>query len=97
MDGLRLGIGAVARLIFWVAALLIVGNAAVYLWNDGAVVYSVLSVALFPATLFLWPWFSPEAASAWPFDDSVYLIYLFLVCVVTYPISTIVGGLRPVG
>lgn len=79
------------------AALLIVGNAAVYLWNDRAVLYSILSVALFPLTLFLWAWFSPEAASAWSFDDSVYLIYLFLICLVSYPISTIVGGRRPVG
>lgn len=97
MDGMRLGIGLVARLVFWVAALLIVGNAAAYLWSDGAILYSILSVALFPLTLFLWPWFSPEAASGWPFDDSVYLIYLFLVCLVAYPLSTIVGGMRPVG
>lgn len=75
---------------------LIIGNAAAYLWNDGNWLYSILSVVLFPLTTFLWPFFSPDAASAWPLEDGVGLIYFFVIAVVAYPISTFVGGLDSV-
>jgi len=92
----RVMVGLVARVIFWFAIFLIVGNAAVYLWSMGAWFFSLLSVALLPFTTFLWPIFAPEAASAWPLGGRSGLWLFFLTAAIAYPISTIVGGLRNV-
>ena len=93
MDSARVGIGLIARLVFWAMVLLIVGNAAVYIWNEGDQFMALISVVIFPLTVFLWPFVSPDAASAWPLDQSSGLIYFFLVAVIAYPISTFIGGL----
>jgi len=93
MDGPRIAIGLSARLVFWVMVLFIVGNAAVFIWNEGNGFLAILSVGFFPLTVFLWPFFSPEAASAWPLNDSTGLIYFFVVAAIAYPVSTLIGGL----
>ena len=92
----RVFIGLVARGVFWVAILLLVGNAAVFLWSEGNWFFSIVSVVMLPFTTFLWPIFAPEAASAWPFEARSGLWILFAVAVVAYPISTFVGGLQRV-
>lgn len=92
----RVVIGLVARGVFWVAIFLIVGNAAVYLWSEGAWFFSLLSVGFLPFTTFLWPIFAPETASAWPLGERSGLWLFLLTAAIAYPISTFVGGLRNV-
>jgi hypothetical protein len=93
MNDLGLVIGVGARLVFWVMIALIVGNAAIYLASEGAWLFAILSVAFLPFTAFIWPFSSPEAAYAWPLDNSSGLIYFFIAAAIAYPISTLIGGL----
>jgi len=85
---MRLLIGVVARAIVWICFAVIVGDAVVTLFHRGKPVLGVLAAIVFPATILIWPW--THDAFGWS------LIVFFVIAVVAYPISTFVGGLRPI-
>lgn len=76
-------IGILARGVFWLSAVWIVGSAAVSFWAAGNIVFAVGSVVLFPLTYFVFPLVS----GMWP---------ILVVSVIAYVVSTTVGGLAPV-
>ncbi len=75
-------VAVLARGVFWVSVLIVVGTAAAYLWDTGNFFFAVLSVALFPLTYLIFPWISG-------------LHWVFLVGVACYALSTKLG-MRPV-
>ena len=88
-------IGLFARLIFWVMVFLVVGNAVAQALSDGSVFGALVTVVLFPLTFLIYPFISPDGASAWPMADGSSLIIFLVIGAIAYPISTIVGGLEP--
>ena len=76
-------IGLCARAVFWLCLLWIVGTSVSYSWRSGDVVSVKLKVVFFPLTYFLSPWYT----GLWG---------VFLVSIVAYWVSTLIGGLRPV-
>lgn len=91
MGAIRVTVGVVARVVFWVALALIVVDAVAELWKRGDAPLAVAAAAFFPVTVFVWPLAETGAAvfglTCW---------WLLIVCIVAYPISTFVGGLEPV-
>ncbi len=75
--------------------LLVVGNAAAQALSDGSVFGALVTVVLFPLTFLVYPFISPDGASAWPMADGSSLIIFLVIGAIAYPISTIVGGLEP--
>lgn len=96
MTGLRIIIGLGARMVFWVMVWLIVGNAVAQAIADGAIFAAVLAVLLLPFTVFLYPFFAPDEASAWPLADGSSLVVFLVAAAIAYPISTLVGGMDSV-
>jgi hypothetical protein len=96
MIGFRIAVGLGARIVFWVMVWLIVGNAVAQAISDGAVFAAVLAVLLLPFTVFLYPFFAPDGAGAWPLADGSSLIAFLVVAAIAYPISTFVGGMDSV-
>ena len=95
MMGIRIFVGIVARLVFWVMVILIVGNAVAHLVSEGSIIGAFFAVVLLPLTVLIYPFVSPEGASAWPMAGGSSLIPLLVVAVIAYPISTFIGGLDP--
>lgn len=95
MTTLRVFVGVVARIIFWAMVLLVVGNAVAHLISEGSVIGAIFAVVLLPLTFIVYPFISPEGASAWPMAEGSSLIPLLVIAVIAYPISTFVGGLEP--
>jgi hypothetical protein len=88
---MRLVIGIVARLAVYACFALILGDAFFELWRDHHVVLAVLALIFFPATIFIWP--------ITHLGDTVFGLKLWLVFVtalVAYPVSTFIGGMRPI-
>src|SRR4051812_22562236 len=88
---MRLAIGVVSRIIVYVCFGLLIGDAVVTEWRHQNYVLSVLALIFFPATIFLWP--------LTHLGDTVFgvkLWLLFVISLVAYPISTLVGGLSPI-
>ncbi|MDI6891520.1 MAG: hypothetical protein QMD08_00775 [Actinomycetota bacterium] len=80
---MRILIGLLGRLVFWVGLIVIVGHGALASYRAGDLVMAILKVVFFPFTFLLYPWF----AGLW---------WLFLVSMVGYWLSTIVGRMEPV-
>lgn len=74
--------GVIGRLIFWLGLIFIVGHFALYQWAQGEALMAFLGLIFFPATYFIWPWFS----GLWP---------VFLISLGGYWLST-AAGLPPV-
>lgn len=82
-------------MVFWAMVILIVGNAVVHLISEGSIVGAVFAIVLTPLTFLIYPFVSPEGASAWPMAAGSSLVPLLVVAVIAYPISTFIGGLDP--
>ena len=95
MTSTRIVIGLFARLIFWVMVFLVVGNAVAQALSDGSIFGALMAVVLFPLTFLVYPFISPEGASAWPMADGFSLILFLAIGAIAYPISTFIGGLEP--
>jgi hypothetical protein len=80
---MRLVIGLFGRLVFWIGLVTIVGHGAISSYRAGDFVLAILKVVFFPITFFLYPWF----AGLW---------WLFLISMVGYWSSTIIGRMDPV-
>lgn len=75
-------VALIARGIFWLSVLIVVGTAASFFWSTGNFFFALLSVGMFPLTYLLFPWFSG-------------LHWVFLVGMGGYALSTALG-MRPV-
>lgn len=80
---MRIVIGLIGRLVFWIGLIVIVGHAALASYRAGEMGMVILKVVLFPLTFLIYPWFSG-------------LWWLFLLSMVGYWLSTIVGKMAPV-
>lgn len=85
---MRRFVGVIARAIVWICFAVIVGDAVVTLFHRGNGVLGVLAAIFFPITVFVWPWTHRAFGMS--------LIVFFVVAAVAYPISTFIGGLRPI-
>ncbi len=92
----RLTIGVVARGVFWLCLLFILGNAVLQALADGQVVVAVLELAFFPIAVLVYPFAAAPDALAWPLAEGTSLIPALVAMLVAYPVSTFVGGLPPV-
>lgn len=94
---LRLMIGVPARGIFWLGFLLIVANAVNQAIRDERWLLAALEVIGAPFTFILYPFLQPPDGSAWPWPDGTGLIAVFIISLLAYPVSTVIGGMRPIG
>lgn len=72
----------IARGVFRLSLLIIVGTAVGYFWNSGNSIAVLASIAFFPLSYFIFPWFSG-------------LQWIFLIGMAAYALSTSLG-MRPV-
>jgi hypothetical protein len=84
------------RGLFWVCVLDIVGNAVAQTISAHEYVLAFFAAGFFPATYLLYPFLQPATGDAWPWAAGHTLIPVLVLSVIAYPVSTIVGGLRPV-
>ena len=96
MDGVRLGIGLLARLVFWFCVWDIVLNAVTQAISAKDYVLAFFEVVAFPLTYMLYPLLQPASGNAWPWGDGHTLIPVLIVGLLAYPVSTLVGRLEPV-
>lgn len=96
VDYLRFGIGLIARGVFWLCLLFILGNAVAQAVRESAYVLGFFELSAFPITVLLYPFVHHPDAYAWPFAAGSSLVPAFVAMMVAYPVSTIVGGLAPV-
>ena len=71
-------IALLARGIFWLSVVIIVGSAASYFWGTYNIVMVFFSIAFFPLTYFIYPWISG-------------LQGVFLIGMLAYILSTSLG------
>lgn len=88
---MRVLIGVVSRLLVYICFALIIGDAVVELWRDQNYVLSILAAIFFPVTIFLWP-LTHLTDTVFGFE----LWLVFVVSLVSYPISTLIGGMAPI-
>lgn len=96
VEKLRLAVGLLARGVFWLCFVFILGNAVFQAIDDAAILTAIIELVFFPLTVILYPFAAHAHAMAWPFADGTSLIPALVVMVVAYPVSTFVGGLPPV-
>lgn len=96
IDYIRVGVGLVARIVFWICVWFIVGNAIAQAIADTSWVLAFVELALFPLTFLIYPFVAAPFALAWPFADGTNLVPFLVAALIAYPISTVVGGLDPV-
>jgi hypothetical protein len=80
---MRVFIGLIGRLVFWIGLILIVGHAALASYQAGEIGMAVLKVVFFPVTFILYPWF----AGLW---------WLFILSMIGYWLSTFIGRMETV-
>jgi hypothetical protein len=71
-------IALLARGIFWLSVVIIVGSAASYFWGTYNIVMVFFSIVFFPLTYFIYPWISG-------------LQGVFLIGMLAYILSTSLG------
>ena len=71
-------IALIARGIFWISLFIIVGTAVMYFWTSGNPLAVFISLAFFPLTFLIFPWFSG-------------LHWIFLIGMAGYAVSTSLG------
>ncbi|MGO9118723.1 MAG: hypothetical protein ACLQPD_14090 [Desulfomonilaceae bacterium] len=80
---MRAVIGLTGRLVFWLGFLYIVGHAIIWSYLMHDYVGVVLKFAFFPLTYMIYPWYSG-------------LWWVWLLSMVGYSASTLIGRLPPV-
>ena len=80
---MRVIVGLIGRVVFFIGLLYIVGHAAVTSWRAGGHLWAILEIAFFPLTYIIWPWFSG-------------LWWALLGSLVGYWASTFIGRMPPV-
>ena len=83
MKSIILIIGLISRIVFWIGLVYIVGHAVVYSYQIHDYGMSILKLVFFPLTYFIHPW-------------TAGLQSIFIISLVSYWISTFLGGLEPV-
>lgn len=96
VDYLRLAIGLIARGIFWLCLLFILGNAIAQAVHEKAYLLGFVELSAFPITVLLYPFVHHAEAYAWPLATGTSFLPAFIAMIVAYPVSTIVGGLPPI-
>jgi len=89
-------IGLLARAVFWICAWDIVVNAVTQAIGAHQYIFAVIELGAFPATYLLYPFLQPTVGNAWPWAGGHTLIPVLVLSLIAYPISTLVGGLKPV-
>jgi hypothetical protein len=83
---MRLVIGIIFRILFILALLYIIFDACYVSFINKEWLWFVGKIVLFPVTYFVWPWVS----------HNVFAIIAFFIALVSYPISTFIGRLKPI-
>lgn len=96
MVTVRSWLGLIARCVFWLCVTDIVLNAITQAISAKEYFVAFVEVVAFPLTYFLYPFLQPGSGNAWPWADGHTLIPVLIVGTLAYPVSTFVGGLRPV-
>ena len=96
LDWVRLGVGVIARIAFWVIVLFIVGNAVVQAATDDQWVLAFIEASFFPATFLIYPFAAAPDATARPFAEGTTFIPFLVTALIAYPVSTFVGGFDPI-
>lgn len=92
----RLLVGIAARVIFFACLLFIVGNAVYGSVRANDYLSALAELAFFPVTFLLHPFMASPNAVAWPFEAGTSFIPALVVALIAYPVSTLIGGLKPV-
>lgn len=95
-EKVRFVIGIAARGVFWVCFWFILLNAVVQTVKDGQYFLAFIELAVFPLTVFVYPFVADAGALAWPLEAGTSLIPALITMLIAYPVSTFVGGLPPV-
>lgn len=80
---LRLIIGLVARLLFWISSIYLVLSSCILSWITHDYIMAILKLIFFPITWLVSPWY-----------DGQWII--LLISWGAYIVSTIIGGLPPI-
>lgn len=80
---MQVAVGILARTLFWVLFLWIVGQAAVDAWTSGNPGLAVAAVVFAPLTYVVYPWIGGMVA-------------VWVASLVAYVFSTVVGGQPPI-
>jgi hypothetical protein len=90
-------LGFITRGVVYLLMFFIVGNAVFEAFSGGSWLLGLMELAFFPATFFLYPFLAPAGHVAWPLDAGTSLIPALVLCLILYPVSTIIGGRPPIG
>lgn len=75
--------GLIGRVLFWIGLIIIVGHAGIHYYSTGEFVTMVLALVFFPITYMIYPWFFG-------------LWYVFVISMLGYLASTLIGKMPPV-
>jgi hypothetical protein len=79
----RTFIASAAGLLGIALAVCVVGNAVAYSLQEGETFIAILKFMAFPLTAMVWPFVSPDGASAWPLAAGTSMIWApiaILIC-----------------
>lgn len=80
---MRVIIGLLGRIVFWIGLIYIIAHAAIYSYSMHDYVMVVLKLIFFPATYVIYPWTSG-------------LWWVFIISIIGYWVSTLIGKMQPV-
>jgi len=80
---MRITVGYLSRTIFWITALMIILSAVLNLVTEHKYYYAIFAVIFFPITYFYYPFAADK-------------LWLLVVSMLSYIISTLIGKMNPV-